>query len=238
MDVAVSTTQASHIFGLPCASNGQDLVIKFAVRSQQPQLIYADTFGTTWNTVLFFSDACNKAKPPTSTGTDAVVCSDDACGTTQSQVVAALGYGWHYLIVSGANGESGDVTVHMQSAALGNGPSVTLPQGSSAVQGTTSGTDRSGLCEASGAMDNYWWLSCPDDTGGDVKATTCYGASFDTILGLQIPRVDVLSCNDDDSTCGMQSTLFTSVPPGAGVQVLTVGGATGSGDYTLVYTRP
>jgi hypothetical protein len=38
----------------------------------------------------------------------------------------------------------------------------------------------------------------------------------------------------------MQSTIAYALPPGAGIQVLTVGGATGTsiGDYTLTYTRP
>jgi hypothetical protein len=238
VDVEVGTTTAGHILAAPCASNGADIVLKFRVPTQQPQLIYADTFGASWNTVLFFTDACDKPKPPT--GTDTVACSDDACGTSQSQVVAALGYGYHYLIVSGANGESGDVTVHLQSAVLGNGTTTTLPQGTGSFTGTTSGIDRSGLCETSGAKDSYWWLSCPSYVGGPFSASTCKGATWDTALSLQVPRDGVLACNDDDKDCGMQSTLGTTISPGAGIHLLTVGGTTGTsmGDYTLAYTRP
>lgn len=238
IDVGVSTATAAHVLNFPCGSNGADLVFQIHVLSQQPQLFYADTFGTPWNTMLFFSETCDQPKAPT--GVDMVTCSDDACGTSQSQVVAALSYGYHYLIVSGANGESGDVTVHVESAILGNGTISYMPVGSGSVQGTTGGIDRSGLCDTSGAKNNYWWQSCPADIGGDFAASTCGGARWDTALSLQIPRADIVSCNDDDKDCGHQSTLKVSVPTGAGIQILTVGGTDGTsnGDYTLSYTRP
>ena len=157
-----------------------------------------------------------------------------ACG-------AALYLGCCFLLLRRSfNGESGDTTVHIQGAVLGNGPTSALPGGAGSVQGITSGMDRSGLCDTSGAKNNYWWLSCPDDVGGAFTASTCGGARWDTALQLQIPRTDTLSCNDDDPICGMQSTVATTLPPGAGIQVLTVGGTTGDsmGAYALTYTRP
>ena len=238
IDVQVSTAQAVHVLNFPCGSNGADIVIRIHVLTEQPQLYYADTFGAAWNTMLFFSDTCDQPKAPT--GADFVACSDDACGTSQSQVGAVLNYGYHYLIVSGANGESGDVTVHVQSAILGNGTIASLAAGTGSVEGNTSGIDRSGLCEYSGAKDNYWWQSCPDDVPGAFTASTCGGATWDTALTLQIPRADIVSCKDDDNDCGMQSTIKLTMPAGAGIQVLTVGGTTGNsiGNYTLTYTRP
>jgi hypothetical protein len=238
VDITVDTSLANHVLDATCASNGADIVLKLRVPTQQPQLVYADTFGASWNTVLFLSDTCDKSKPPTGAGS--VVCSDDACGTSQSQVVAPLGLGYHYLIVSGVNGEGGVVTVHLQSTALGNGPLSVLSAGSGSLKGTTSGSDRSGICETSGPKDNYWWLSCPDYQGGAFSASTCLGATWDTALSLQVPRSGVMACNDDDNTCGMQSTIATTLDPGAGIHLLTVGGAAGSsmGAYTLSYTRP
>jgi hypothetical protein len=49
-----------------------------------------------------------------------------------------------------------------------------------------------------------------------------------------------MACNDDDNACGMQSTIATTIASGAGIHLLTVGGAAGSsmGAYTLSYTRP
>ena len=237
LDVTRDTTGAAHVFDFPCASNGGSLVFQITIPSRQPQLVYADTFGTAWNTAIFFSDECDTPSP---SGGMASACSDDACGTSQSQAAVAVGYGYHYLVVSGVDGESGPVTVHFEAATLGSGPSSYLPLGSGAVQGTTSGTDTSALCEAAGPINNYWWSSCPDDLGGAFHASTCDGSKWDTVLGLQVPRTDSQSCNDDDNTCGMRSSLDAILPPGAGLQILTVGGSNAKdmGNYTLTYTRP
>jgi hypothetical protein len=235
-DLKGSTLGADHILDLPCASNGSDLVFSFLLF--QREMVYADTFGTTWNTVISFSDSCSEAVLPTDDGMAA--CNDDACGTSQSQAYALLDYGLHYLIVSGVNDESGDVVLHFEHAQIGSGPLATLPQELNSVQGTTGGTGIMSLCEASGAENTYWWLGCPDYEGGAFHASTCAGTSFDTVLSLQTPRIQALSCNDDDNSCGQQSTIDTTIPPGAGINVLTVDGLapSNSGKYTLNYTRP
>jgi hypothetical protein len=235
-DVLVTTTGAAHAFDLPCATNGGDVVLTFTLT--QRELVYADTFGATWNTVLYFSNTCGPSAPSADVGT--VACSDDACGSPQSQAVAVLGYGRHYLIVSGVNGASGAATVHFQHAPIGNGPLTLLPAGSGTRSGTTSGSGFANDCEAAGPDNSYWWRTCPDYAGGAFSASTCNGAMFDTVLSLQIPRTDIASCGDDDPKCGIQSTLGTPVPAGAGINVLTVDSNTGSnaGDYTITYTRP
>jgi hypothetical protein len=235
-DITASTAGASHILDFPCASNGADLVFK--VQTREIEVAYADTFGTPWNTALFFTDSCNTPNPPGST--DMAVCNDDACGTSQSQALAVLGYGWHYLLVSGVNGESGDLTLHFQHATIGTGALANLPMGAGLRQGTTSGFDTSGICEASGPKNSYWWAGCPNDTGGSFHASTCKGATWDTALFLQIPKLGTLSCNDDDPTCGTQSTIDSTIAPGAGLYVLTVAAAFADnyGDYNLTYARP
>ena len=236
VDLSVTTASALHLVDFPCVSNGGDIVFK--IESNQPEMAYADTFGTAWNTALFFTDTCDSVNPPE--GTDMVTCSNDACGTTQSQAFAKLSYGYHYLIVSGPNGEGGNVIVHFQRASIGNGPLVPLPMGSGSVVGTTDGMDSSRTCDTSGPKNSYWWANCPADVGGSVHASTCKGADWDTVLILQIPRMDSLLCKDDDAACGMQSTVDTVLSPGAGLSVLTVAGTLlpSYGDYTLTYTRP
>jgi hypothetical protein len=232
----VNTTGGSHAFDLPCAANGADVVLSFTLT--QRELVYADTFGSAWNTVLYFSSTCGTSAPSADIGT--VACSDDACGSSQSQAVAVLGYGRHYLVVSGAKGETGAATVHFQHVPVGNGPLTLLPAGDGTRMGVTSGDGIVNDCEAAGPDNSYWWKSCPDYAGGTLTASTCHGAMFDTVLSLQIPRTSVAACGDDDPTCGIQSTLSTPVPPGAGIQVLTVDSNTGSnaGEYTLTYSRP
>jgi hypothetical protein len=236
IDLSVNTASAPHLVDFPCVSNGGDIV--FRIESNQPEMAYADTFGTAWNTALLFTDACDSVKPPASAGM--VTCSDDACGTTQSQAFARLDYGYHYLIVSGPNGEGDDVVVHFQRAPVGNGPLVLLPMGSGTVVGTTEGMDSTRTCDTSGPKNSYWWANCPTDVGGTFHASTCKGADWDTFLILQIPRQDTLLCTDDDPACGMQSTVDAVISPGAGLSVLTVAGTLlrSSGDYTLAYTRP
>jgi hypothetical protein len=235
-DLSVSTTNAQHILDFPCASNGADIVFK--IQSNEPEMVYADTFGTTWNTALFFSETCDSPKAPE--GAEMATCNDDACGTSQSQAYATLAYGYHYLIVSGVNGESGQVTVHFQHVPIGNGPLVVLPKGAGTISGTTDGIDISRTCDTSGPKNSYWWVSCPSDLGGSFHASTCKGADWDSFLIFQIPRLDSLSCNDDDVACGMQSTADATIPPGAGMFVLTVGGTLirSYGIYTITYIRP
>jgi hypothetical protein len=202
-------------------------------------VVYADTFGASWNTVLYFSNTCGVSPPTPDVGT--VVCSEDACGTTQSQAVAVLGYGRHYLVVSGSHGESGAATVHFEHMQVGNGDLTLLPAGMGTRMGTTAGTGIVSSCEAAGPENSYWWRTCPDYAGGAFQASTCHGATFDTILSVQIPRNGGgISCADDDLACGVQSTISATVPAGAGIQALTIDSSTPSnaGAYSITYTRP
>lgn len=238
VDLALTTTGAAHNSDIPCAQGGSDVVLSFTLL--QDELVYADTFGATWNTLLFFSADC-----PVAHGTGVVsgataACNDDACNTTQSQAWALLRTGVYFLILSGVNGESGDVTLHFQHAAAGDGPVTTLAKGTDAVGGTTDGVGPTDVCEAPGPSSTYWWLTCPDYLGGAFAASTCTGTTFDTVLSLQIPRTDSVSCIDDTDPCGTRSSMSATLPPGAGLNMLTVGGATPSagGVYLLTYTRP
>jgi len=237
-DITVDTaTGRTHDLDLPCAQNSTTVVLSFILT--ESQLVYADTFGAGWNTALFFADSCD-ASAPAQGGPGTSVCSDDACGTNESQAVAVLGYGQHYLVVSGASGASGTVTVHFQHTLIGNGPLTLLPAGSGTVSGTTGGVGASNQCQASAPDNSYWWVTCPSFAGGTFRASTCNGASFDTVLAMNVPRSGTSICADDDPSCGVQSTVSTNLAPGAGLQVLTVDGNTGGnwGPYTLTYTRP
>jgi hypothetical protein len=235
VDIAISTDGETHDFDLPCATGGNDVVLYFYLN--QTELVYADTFGATWNTILAFSPTCPITTPTQFVGV--VGCNDDACATSQSQVYAILDYGPHYLVVSGANGESGSVTVHFQHAPVANSVNDTLAAGSGVRTGITTDRGVLSLCEAGGPEDCYWWASCPDYAGGDFTASTCTGTSFDTVLSLQIPRSEAVLCANGDS-CGLQESIATTIPPGAGIHVLAVDGDVGisMGAYTLTYTRP
>ena len=237
-DMRATNVGADHLVEIPCAENGADVV--FSVSVEELQLVYADTFAASWDTILFFSESC----PPDTNAGDATSgldgCSDDACGTAQSQAMALLAYGTHYLILSGAHGETGVATIHLDRTVVGGGRLLPMPAGTGSLAGATSGQGLSALCEAGGPEDTYWWASCPDFAGGDFFASTCGGTAYDTVLALQVPRSAAVACNDDDNACGRQSTVTVTLPPGAGLQSLLVDGQVGTsaGPYTLAYTRP
>ncbi len=238
IDLTASTAGADHVLDFPCAANGADIV--FRIRTDGPEMVYADTFGTTWNTALLFSDSCDVVAPPEDDGM--TTCNDDACGTSQSQAFATFEYGYHYLIVSGVNGDSGPLKLHFEHATLGNGPPVYLPAGTSALAGTSGGIDSSRTCDMAGPKNSYWWTTCPSDLGGPFSASTCNGTAWDSALILQIPRLgdDGVTCAEDDLTCGVEATLQATIPDGAGMAVLSVTGhlLRDYGDYTFGYTRP
>jgi hypothetical protein len=234
-DITVNNTGGPHLFDLACSPGGPQLVLSFMLA--QRELVYADTFGASWNTILSFSSDCSATVPAPEGGT--VPCNNDACGTMQSQAMAVLGYGRHYLVISGVSGAIGSATIHFQHAPVGNQLAF-MTAGTGSKMGTTSGMGAIHVCEASGPDSSYWWNSCPTYPGGAFSATTCNQAMFDTILSLHVPRTDLISCADDDPSCGNQSTLTNTVPAGAGINVLTVDSSTASnaGAYTITYTRP
>lgn len=236
--IDVSNVDGAGTVDLPCAASSRVVVLSFDL--VQTELVYADTLGASWNTVLAFADSCDGTwNTLAADGTSA--CSDDACGTAQSQAVALLGYGRHYLYVGGPRAAQGVATVHFQHAPVGSGPLTMFPPGTGTAYGTTQGRGAVNLCQASGAENSYWWRTCPVYAGGTLSASTCNaGTRFDTVLTLQIPGSGVVSCADDDPSCGVQSKMSAAIPGGAGIFVLTVDGTAGSdqGPYTLNFTRP
>lgn len=237
-ELDVSNVEGAGTVDLPCATSSRVVVLSFDL--VQTELVYADTLGASWNTVLAFADSCDGTwNTLPAEGTTA--CSDDACGTSQSQAVALLGYGRHYLYVGGSGAARGVARVHFQHAPVGSGPLAPFPPGTGTAYGITEGRGAVNLCQASGADNSYWWKSCPFYTGGTLSASTCNaGARFDTVLTLQLPGTGVVSCADDDPSCGVQSKLSASIPAGAGLYVLTLDGTAGSdqGPYALKFTRP
>jgi hypothetical protein len=217
----------------PCGTAGTpDVFYKFTLTRRE--LVYADTFGASSDTALYFASSCTTARTMSTTPGDAV-CSSGACGTGQSQVIALLDPGTHYLVLA----SSGAATIHFQHAEVGTGTVEYLAQGVSAPTGTTSGFGDLYECLAPGPENAYWWATCPGDPGGTFLASTCTGTQFDTILTLQMPGTgqDPL-CSDD--VCSFQSSMSASIPAGAGLLVIDVDGnsAAEHGNYTLSVSRP
>ncbi len=240
MDVATTTLGATHDVDAPCVSDhGADVFYKFGVSRRV--FVYADTFGTPWNTVLFLLSSDCTAMTESTTPGDAV-CDDDACGKPESQVAALLEPGDYVLGLSGRGNEAGSATIHFEFALAGGGASNPLSQGNTVQTGSTSGssniTDVSSSCIAAGPEDSFWWANCPADPGGNLAASTCGGATWETVLELEIPQSNPYACSLD--ACDLQTTINASIPAGAGLRVLSVDGEGGGdeGSYTLTAARP
>ncbi len=236
-ELHADTTAATHDVDVPCASDsGADVFYQFTLSRRV--LVYADTFGATWNTALFLlSNGCVPLTTPTMAG-DAV-CSDEECGTSQSRLVALLPPG-NYKLGLGGSG-AGLATIHFEFVLAASGTETALPQGATEQSGTTQGDTgnvQEDGCLAAGPENGYWWTTCPADHGGALLASTCGGATWETLLSASIPRAPATMCSV--GTCNLQTELKTTVPAGAGVHHLLVDGqaANARGPYVMQVTRP
>ena len=229
--VAPTQTITASTFGATnqsaCGSGG-DVYYRFTLTARE--LVYADTFGTAYNTLLAFA-------PSTGAGTVAGTCTDDVCGVLQTQLTRVLEPGTYFVVVSGFGTSSGLFTLHFQHLPVGNGTvtQLTTLSGSQTVTGTTSGTSAittscgSGL----GPENTYWFVTCPSFTATIFSATTCSATdTWDTVLEQRSATRVVTACNDN--TCGLRSSVGSTIPAGAGLHSLYVDGNSSSslGAYT------
>jgi hypothetical protein len=240
LELSGDTTGAPHTIDAPCAASGAEVFYQLSF--SRPVFLYADTFGASDGTVLYLlDDSCTPLTMPTTPGDS--VCSTGACGTGQSQVVARLDPGDYELAVGGVGSAEGPSTVHLQWALSASGALRELAKGSSMQQGNTTGSSGNieGLgagCTAAAPEDGFWWTSCPSDPAGTLQASLCGGATFETVLEVQVPGSIPYACSVD--SCGLQSSLTAKIPAGAGLRVLSVDGQDGSdqGPYALSVSRP
>lgn len=232
-DLAANAAGAMADLAAPCGTAGTpDVFFKFTLTRRE--MVYADTFGASGSTALFFASSCTVARTTSTTPGDAL-CSAGACSTSQSQIAALLDPGTHYIVLAA----QGAATIHFQHVEVGSGTVEYLAPGSSAPTGTTmNGSGTLYACDAGGSENAYWWKTCPTDTGGAFTASTCTGTNFDTILSLQLPGTEATFCDDD--TCSVQSTVGANIPGGAGLNLIAVDGFSQSkfGNYTLTVSRP
>nr|MBK7070584.1 hypothetical protein [Deltaproteobacteria bacterium] len=242
--LAADTTNAANDTTFPTCSctSGQDVYFRFTLTA--PELIYADTIGTAWDTSLFLqtSTGANITNAGTTNGRtcddDLGFCGGGSAGRT-SQILARLAPGTYYLVLSGC--ASGPAMIHFQHTAAGNGPSVQLNPTSTVqtLSGTTSGTgtSTSGSCTCTGGPDNsYWWVSCPSATAATFYATSCgTTTTIDNEVEQRSPgrTAGPNVCNDDTGfVCGARSTLTSTLPAGAGLHTVIADGCS-AGAYQI-----
>jgi hypothetical protein len=154
VDLHASTVGAAHNVNATCVGSlGADVFYRFTL--SRPELVYADTFGANWDTVLFFANAnCGAvASSPYMPG-GLVECNDDApsagctAGGAQSQVLGYFQPGTYYLALQGYGAATGEATIHFRHVPVGNNGASSAPwpsprllgAGASTVSGFTAGT--------------------------------------------------------------------------------------------------
>lgn len=236
---ANTSTANNNTTGNCGCTSGRDVFFQFTIAAGQSEIVYADTVGATWDTSLFLQDSAGNNLTAANI-TNGLVCNDDGglsgCSTgLQSQIMARLGPGTYYLVLSGCG--SGAATIRFQHIPTGNGTLTLLNAGSNlTVSGTTSGTGR--LSCGGGPENTYFWYSCPGYAGGSFSASTCSRASWDTKLEQVSPARGTSVCEDD--SCGLQTTVTATIPSGPGIHALHIDGfcSTCAGSYSILYTRP
>jgi hypothetical protein len=238
--------------GCGCTT-GNDIFYNFTIAANQPEIVYADTFGSNWDTSLFVQSRTGTNVTTAGLPTNGVFCDDDAnlagCGVAggrQSQIMLLLNPGDYRLVVSGCNA-GGTTNLRFQHLPVGNGTLRALASGNSTPGGTTSGTGRlrevcgPATTGSTGPEETYYWHTCPNFTMGSFTASTCGRATWDTYLYQRsASRTPLQVCNDDVSgTCGVRSSVTSTIPAGPGLHTLYIDGFAGaSGVYTIAVTRP
>ncbi len=241
--LAADTTNAANDTTAACScTSGQDVFFRFVLTS--PEIIYADTIGTTWDTSLFLQNSTGASITDAGT-TNGRACDDDLgfCGGGSagraSQILARLAPGTYYLVLSGCS--AGAAMIRFQHTAAGNGPSVQLNPTSTVqtLSGTTAGTgtSTSATCSCTGGPDNsYWWITCPSATAATFYASSCgTTTTIDNEIEQRSPgrTAGANVCNDDTGfVCGARSTLTSTLPAGAGLHTVIADGCS-AGAYQV-----
>ncbi len=250
VDIAANTAAATHDLDTPCVGSavnaGRDVFYRFTLTRRE--LVFADTVGSTFDTVLFFADSSGVRLTSSVSGDQ--VCNDDIStecmgGGLNSRVFTLLAPGDYYLVLSGYGTAAGAATIHFEHVAAGGGAVATLAQGMSTLTGVTSATAASGLtsatCGGAASENAYWWVTCPaTGTSAALTADTCGTATFDSVLYLNTGS-GFTACNDNGAgTCAPQSQLSASYSLATRLHALYVDGFTASsaGSYTLRVNRP
>ena len=205
-----------------CA-NGAEIWYSFTISSRQ--IVYFDTFGSTFDTKISLRNGCSAAS---------LQCEDDDCATTQEQLVRLLDPGTYYVAVHAfsAATTTGTVSLRWQRVRAGNGTHTRIT-GNGTYSGTTAGTGivASSCAGGSGPENGHFFTLCPA-TSRTVTANTCTGTSFDSVLSIWRDGDVQVACNDD--SCGLQSSTSGAVA-GPGVFLIQVDGysAAATGAYSL-----
>lgn len=212
---------------VPCATEpGPDVF--FTLTLDAPEVIYADTFGSTGNPVIAVLPG------PCAAPGAMVACVDDSCGDTQAQGAWSLPAGEHCVVLDHV-GPATDASGMLRVVRGGRAGDPLGSDASGTVSGDTCMDDNSNdaSCGCESAPDHHYFFTlCP----GSVSATleTCNGASWDTVVQLRDGAYSSMRCNDD--ACGDLQSRASTTLDGPGVFWAIIDGCDECGAYTLSYT--
>jgi hypothetical protein len=235
------TTPAAGCTSTACGT-GRDVFYRFTLTA--PELIYADTVGSAFDTVLYIQDS--NGNNITNTLSGGATCNDNngmGCSTgTQSMLVTQLNAGTYYVVLGGCS--QGAATLRFQHFPVGGTVRrVTLTAGATS---TTTGfltptraSAVSGTCCSNGPEDTFWGVTCPSSTSLPLVASTCGSVNTNTTLDQRSgTRTPVAQCSEGG--CGVQATISTTLPGGPGLHTLYVDSCNPignpGGDYTVRIT--
>ncbi len=253
--MADTTFARNDVTGSCRCTSGNDVWFRFVLTA--PEVVYADTLGSTPDTALFLTDSNGTAL--SNAGTN-VVCNDDASmaglcagiSGLQSQIVARLAAGTYYLVLSGCS--AGASSIRFQHLPAGNGTStrITPSAMSQTVTGTTSGTGTvANSCCSAGPENSAFWITCPGTAATTFQATSCSAstganaANFDNAISVYSAlrtggAFNV--CNDDVGSgfvCNAGSSVGATIPATAanqaGLNVMILDSCIGVGNYSVRY---
>ncbi len=231
-----STQYASHSVTPTCGrGTAASPDVFYSMHIDTPLIFYVDAFTSEFPVVLSLM-----RDSPTAANT--LACNAGACNTGQGQLAAALRPGTYYLGVTGAGGTRGRFTLHLQ-AVTGTANAIRVSRGSGTLTGASAVTPGDGFpfntCGGAHVGSTaYYYVTCPDYRGGELRASTCSATSnqWDTVLTLEQGNTRQTFCADD--SCGPQSTLRATVMPGSGVRALYLYAKGASGPYAIAYRIP
>jgi len=231
------TTPAAGCTNNTCAT-GRDVFYRFVLTA--PEIVYADTVGSAFDTLLYVQDA--NGNNITNTLSGGATCNDDngmGCATgLQSMLVTQLNAGTYFLVLGGCS--QGAATLRFQHFPVGGTVRrLTLTSGTSVtVAGSlppTRASAVSGTCCSTGPEDTFWGVTCPSSTSLPLVASTCGNTDTDTTIDQRsATRAPTAQCQTGG--CGVQATSTTTLPGGPGLHTLYVDSCSPIGNPGGSYT--
>ncbi|WP_437781486.1 MXAN_6577-like cysteine-rich protein [Sorangium sp. So ce1097] len=230
--VTGTTAGAVDIMNSTCGgANASEVTYAFTAPSAGTYIF--DTFGSSFNTVLYARDVdCSGA---------VLKCNGDAGGGVQSRLTMDLAEGQTILLVidGSSASASGEFTLTAQRYDGGGTCSTPIDLGSTVPQVVTGSTAEqpesvTPACGVSSAPEMIYSFTAPDN---GIYIFNTFGSSFDTILQVYDGSCagTPLRCNDDAG--GPQSRVTVDLVAGQTVLVVVDGRSTNRGDYVLQVDR-